>query len=390
MKRLIILVCALLLSACASTAIRPAVPPAAQLFSDQGFAPASEDVGAAQILAVTPAMKRYVDDALRSQRDKPPHRALFDALYRRDQLKIEYDSANTRTAAQTFEARAGNCISLVLMTAALGREMGLQVRYQRVNVDENWSRAGSLYISSGHVNIMLGRAKQYQAGYDASAFLVIDFLPPADIRNLDAQEIEENTVLAMFMNNRAAEALVAGQLDNAYWWARSAILQDPDFYSAYNTLGVIYKQHGDLALAERTMRYMARLTPSSTVPLYNLARILDSMGRDAEARAVREQLAQMEPNPPFYYFNLGQKAMQEGNYYKARALFARELERQPGYHEFHFWLALAAYKLGDLRLADKHLKLALENSTTRRDHELYAGKLERLRAEGIRLRGGPD
>ncbi|UMR31239.1 hypothetical protein MJ904_03045 [Massilia sp. MB5] len=388
MKRLIVLVCALLLSACSSTAIHPAAPPAAQLFSDSSFAAASADVGADQILAATPAMKRYVDEALRSQRDKPPHRALFDALYRRDQLKIEYDSATTRTAAQTFEARSGNCISLVIMTAALAREMGLQVQFQSVYVDESWSRSGSLYISSGHVNIVLGRNKMFQTGYDASAYLVIDFLPPADIRSLDARPIDEKTVLAMFMNNRAAESLVEGKLDNAYWWARGAILQDPDFYSAYNTLGVIYKQHGDLAMAERTMRYMAQLTPSSTVPLYNLARILDSMGRDAEAKTVREQLARMEPNPPFHYFNLGLKAMEEGQYFKARALFAREVERQPGYHEFHFWLALAAYKLGDLRLADKHLKLALENSTTRRDHELYAGKLERLRAEGIRLRGG--
>jgi hypothetical protein len=41
---------------------------------------------------------------------------------------IEYDSTVTRTAAQTYAARAGNCLSLVIMTAAFAEELGLRVR----------------------------------------------------------------------------------------------------------------------------------------------------------------------------------------------------------------------------------------------------------------------
>ena len=43
---------------------------------------------------------------------------------------------------------------------------------------------------------------------------------------------------------RAAEALAGGDVGGAYWWARAAIRQDPQFISAYNTLGVIYRRHG--------------------------------------------------------------------------------------------------------------------------------------------------
>jgi hypothetical protein len=49
------------------------------------------------------------------------------------------------------------------------------------------------------------------------------------------------------------------------------------------------------------------------------------------------------------------------------------------YHEFHFWLAVAN-QLGNLRAADKHMALAVDNSTTRGDHDLYAAKLDRMRA----------
>jgi len=33
----------------------------------------------------------------------------------------------------------------------------------------------------------------------------------------------------MYMNNRAVETLARGNLDDAYWWARAAILEDPHF-----------------------------------------------------------------------------------------------------------------------------------------------------------------
>ena len=41
---------------------------------------------------------------------------------------------------------------------------------------------------------------------------------------------------------------------------------------------------------------------------------------------------------------------------------------------------MSQYQLGNLREADKHMKQALENSTTRGHHDLYAAKLDRIRA----------
>ena len=54
------------------------------------------------------------------------------------------------------------------------------------------------------------------------------------------------------------------------------------------------------------------------------------------------------------------------------------MARAPDYHEFHFWLAVTYFGLGEVEPARRHLTLAMKNSTTRRDHDLYAAKLARL------------
>ncbi|MES2261040.1 MAG: tetratricopeptide repeat protein [Pseudomonadota bacterium] len=378
MKRLFILLTAILLSACASVA----PPPAAYLFQDQLFSPPGAGVGdAGPIFALTPEMQRYADAVVHGEDKRDRQAALFDALYKKDKLQLEYDSAITRTAAQTFAARRGNCLSLVIMTAALARAMDMSVQYQSVSVEETWSRSGSLYFASGHVNLVLGK-NRFDDGrtYDRNKYMIIDFQPPEETKNMVTLQIEEKTVIAMFMNNRAAEALARHELDDAYWWAKQAIAHDPAFVNTYNTLGIVYQHHGNLVQAESALRYAYARQPDSTIAMFNLAQVLESQGRSSEAAALKAQLARLEPNPPFYYFNLGRQAMQEGDYQKARSLFARELERSPYYHEFHFWMAVAAFNLGDLKTADKHMKLALENSATRGDHDLYAAKLDRLKS----------
>ena len=70
--------------------------------------------------------------------------------------------------------------------------------------------------------------------------------------------IEEKTILAMYMNNRAAESLAGGRIDDAYWFARAAVLQDPDFMTPYNTLGVVYQRHGNLGEAGARPRLRPR------------------------------------------------------------------------------------------------------------------------------------
>lgn len=383
--RLLTLCLVALLGGCASQqALHAPVQQSAiqPLFQDQRFVPPTEPVNGDHLFTITDAMRRYLaDEVAHNLKGRDVRQALFDALYRKDKLKLEYDSAMTRNAQQAFEARTGNCLSLVIMTAALAHELGLDVQYQRVITDDAWSRSGNLYFSSSHVNLVLGQPKfSLNKGYNSTQYMTVDFIPLPENAKVQAQPLEETTIVAMYMNNRAAELLVQNKLDDAYWWARQAIVTDPSFLNSYNTLGVIYQHHGDTPAAERILRYAHQLDGKNTIFMHNLAQTLEDQGRQDEAKALRLELARLEPYPPFYFFNLGRKAMEQGDFARARNLFLRELDRSPDYHEFHFWLAVADFKLGNLKEADEHMRLAMENSTTRGDRDLYTAKLDRIKA----------
>jgi tetratricopeptide (TPR) repeat protein len=368
------------LAACASAPQAPLLRPEA-LLHDAAFAAPAERIDAGEVFALSEAMKHYLRFEIAPQlRRLGPKRGLVEALYRAGQLKLDYDAATTRNAAEAFDARAGNCLSLVIMTAALAKELRLSVDYQSAWLEETWSRNGGFYLRSGHVNLTLGqRAISAHAGWDPST-LTIDFLPAEEIRGLRTQSISESTVIAMFMNNRAAEALVRGRVNDAYWWAREAVMQAPAFWSAYNTLGVVYMHHGEPRAAEQVFARVLAQEPDNTRVMYNLARLYTTEGRSAEANALYARLAQIEPEPPFHFFNLGLAAMQRQDFKAAREWFEKEVARADYYHEFHYWLALANFRLGNLDQARKQLALAIENSPARGEHDLYAAKLAWLKS----------
>jgi len=384
MKVLLVALCGVLLASCATA---PDMPRDGRFFRDAKFAPPTERIRAADVFAVSPQMQRYVDEEIAPRaRTRGRQLALIDALYTNGELKLEYDSAMTRNAAQAFAARSGNCLSLVIMTAAFAKALDLPVEYQKVFVDDAWARTGDIYLAIGHVNLTLGHRKTDEGGFNSrlarkppeSDAMTIDFLPPEDMRSVQTRPLSEETVVAMYMNNRAVESLARGKTDEAYWWVREAIRQAPGFAIPYNTLGVVYRSHGDLEEAEAVLRAALAREPSNTQVMGNLVTVLAESGKLDESARLAQKLAQLEPEPPFAYFNRGMAALRAGDLHAAKALFERELRRDPDYHEFHFWLAVALMGLGDTSAAKEHLAIALRNSTTRNDRDIYAAKLDRL------------
>jgi Flp pilus assembly protein TadD len=377
-NRLPYLALCLLVAGCAQA---PVAKSPGGLFRDELFAAPTQQISAREVFALSEAMTRYLKVGLADQLQKGARQALIDAVSQ-GQLKLEYDSVSTRNAAEAFDAKAGNCLSLVIMTAAFAKALGLEVQYNSAAVGDLWSRSGNIYFLNGHVNVTLGkRYSDPRTLYDTAELMTIDFLPGAEMRALRTKPIDEPTIVAMFMNNRAAEALVRGRLDDAYWRAREAMRQSPTFWGAYNTLGVVYLRRGLPDAAELAFRRVLENEPENTRAWANLALTLDKLGRPVEAAAADRELARIERHAPFHFFHLGIAAMEAGDFKAARTSFAKEVRRAPEYHEFHFWLGLAELRLGNIEAARAELALALEHSTTRRDHDLYAAKLDRLSAQ---------
>ena len=381
-KRLTTWLLAALLAGCAAA---PPVAPTAPLLHDEFFAPPAERPDPEALFVLSDEMKRYAAAELRSSPLRhDPRRALIDALYSRGELGLKYDASVTRNAMQAFEARAGNCLSLVIMTAAFAKHLGLPVRYRSVLVEEMYTRQGDLTMASGHVNLVLDRLPQnLHSGPMEPGALMVDFLPPEELRGQRSVTVNERTIVAMFMNNRAVEMLSQGLVDTSYAWAREAVRQDPSFGAAINTLGVIYLRAGHHIEAEAVFRALLTQEPDHVSALTNLVRLLQRDGRPSEAQALGEQLARLQPQPPFHFYDLGRQAMARREFKSARDLFRRELRRQPYQHEVHFWAAQAAAQLGDTAGAVRHLRQAMENSPDSGSHDAYAGKLAHLRASRL-------
>lgn len=369
------------LTACTTTQTPQSSIPT-HLFQDHLYAAPSELIDHQQLFKVNAEMRQFIATYITPDlKHKSMQQALFDALYHKGQLRLTYDASITRNAADTFAARAGNCLSLVIMTAALAKEMDLTVQYQNIVVDQNWSRSGELYFSNGHVNIVLGKKRfDSRQSYDKSYWLTIDFLPPEDTAGQKSFELEEKTIVAMYMNNRAAESLARNQLDQAYWWAREAISADANFATAYNTLGVIYYRSKHVDAAYHASLHARQLSPDNTSAMANMVQILTSLGKVDEAQKLEAQLAQVQPVAPFYFFKQGLAAMEKSDFKQAKLWFEKELARAPDYHEFHFWLGLAHYRLGEFKQAEEQLNLAKESSLNKKDHALYQAKLDHLHA----------
>ncbi len=377
-----VLLCALI-GACAETRVVPEAP--AFLFQDEAFSAPQEQFRAEELFTLSEPMRHFLTHDIAAQlHHEGPTNGLLEALYTRNQLKLTYDASRTRNASEAFDARAGNCLSMVIMTSAFAKALGLPVEYNAAGYEEVWSRSGDFLLGSGHVNISVG--SRDVVSRTVARPLTVDFLPPEDVRGLPSREIAEQTIVAMYMNNKSVEALFNGHVDEAYGWARAAIQRSPDFASSYNTLGIVYLHHGDRAQAARVFGYALELAPRNTAVIANLADVYSQMGDEAQATALRARLAKIDPNPPYHFFNLAMEAIERNDYTAARSLLAKEVARADYNHEFHYWLGVVYFKLGDLDRARRQLTLAMEKSASRGEHDLYAAKLAWLHE----LARGPD
>lgn len=377
MKWLLLPVVTLLLAACASTPMLRAAP---DLFNDSWFRPPSVPIDASQVFALSDRMRDYVHTDIAPQLRRDGNQlGLFNALQDSGQLKLEYDADITRNAAEAFAARTGNCLSLAILTAALASEIGLDVQFQNVLGERTISRNGDLLFYNDHVNLELRETRnEDRAVAHSKAAMVIDFLPARDRRGHAVRSVSKSTLMAMYMNNRAAESLAAGKIDDAYWWARSAIQQEPRYTATYNTLGVIYRRHGQNQQALSLLNYALTLEPGNIAAMSNIIPLLNQFGNTRESAQWQQRLHQLQSLPPFYFFEQGRLAMQEQQFERARELFAKEIERTKYYHEFHFWLGMAYVGLHKPELARKHFNIAKANATTRADTTRYQEALDAL------------
>jgi len=291
---------------------------------------------------------------------------------------FEYRDHFTRTASETVLSRQGNCMSLVVLSAALAEVLNVPVEFYDIDVEPIWDRRGGFYLVNGHVNLRLLPPVNHNMVLFRGSEVLVDFLPERSVRAYQRNRVNKHQLTAMFYNNIAAEALVNADYDLAYGLVKKSIQLDPQYVAAINTLAVIYRHKGYDNEAENVYRSALLLDPRDLSTLHNLALILGEQGRLDEWREVHKVLELARINNPFYYFDMAQQAYFDRQYQDALVWYKRAVEKADYRHEFYFGLSRAYWATGDERLAEKNLKRALALSDTS-NKQRYQRKLQALR-----------
>ena len=129
--------------------------------------------------------------------------------------------------------------------------------------------------------------------------------------------------------------------------------------------------------------------PGNTRAMSNLALVLHDQGRRRRRRAeLTRKLERMEPNPPFAISSAAWRRCSEGNYTAGQGACSRkEVDRAAVLPRVPFLAGARRARPGRDREARKHMAIAVENSTTREDHDLYAAKLAPAASEGAGASG---
>ncbi|ABV86163.1 Tetratricopeptide TPR_2 repeat protein [Shewanella pealeana ATCC 700345] len=390
MKRSILLLilqltlCTLLVSGCASQGLKTS-DDLTVYFHDEYFSPAQE-------LPDADTLFELPEDALNSLR-----RELTRSKGYQHQSKVmlhewlanyinaadggfRYADNVTRSARDTFDDREGNCLSLVVLTAALAKELAVKVEFQEIDIPPVWDRQGGFYLVNGHINLKLLPQDKGNVFNISTQSIQIDFLPERAMQGYQKRRVSRAIVVSMFYNNIAAEALVEGNYDRAYGLLKLALKQEELFLPALNTLAVLYRYKGLDQQAEVLYKYVLSVQPEDMNALNNYAIMLSAQDRLDEWSDVHKVMELARIRNPYYYYGMAQQAYFDKEYQDALIWYKRAIAKADYRHEFYFGLSRTYWVTGDLSRAEQSLEKALKLTTDEHNKRRYQAKLHAMRS----------
>ncbi len=361
-----------LVAACASAPGRGGGPRVSvdELLSGGPLAPLPGPVADEQVLALTPEMRAFLAEHVASGADRVTRlRQLGSAVIHGEGFHLAYDET-TRTAAATFEARRGNCLSFSSLFVALARELGIDARFQEVDTPPDWSYRAETFVLNRHVDVLvdLGRDGEH----------VVDFNMEDFRTSYDRRAISDGRALAHVFNNLGVERMQAGEAGLALGYLRRAARHDPSFAPAWTNLGILYARAGQPLYAEAAHLRALRSDPSNLVAMSNLAGLYERQGDRTRASEYRQLASQHRSRNPYYLFQLAREAFQAGDYGGAAGRLEDAIRRKRNEDQFYFLLGMCRLKQGDEAGARRWLAKAEEVAATDALKRRYASKMDIL------------
>ena len=321
-------------------------------------------------LFLSDELKEQLDSYIGYVRDDRKRVELLqDFLYDEANLGIIYSAEKTHTAMELYNARSGNCLSAMNLYVAMARHLGIEARFQRVDVQPSWDKRGGLLVLSQHINAT-GR-------FDQTIRYVADFTPEIALQQLTSKVISDTQARALYFNNLGVEALVAHNYEGAIAYFKNALFLDPENAIAWNNVGAAFNRIGDRALAQYSYRTAFELDGNSATAIANLAKFYHAQGDTRRARAYELAIERFNAMNPYYHYAQGHVAYGEGDLALARKAFERALALKEEEPDFYVALGRIYFEQGDLVAARKLSREAEELVLL--NEEIYRPSNSRLR-----------
>lgn len=353
------------------------------LLNDDLFQPMAEVVESPeQIFALPDQVKIDIRSLTRSSdsaREKTD--ALLTYLFSKKGTNLLYQNDATLTAAETLAARQANCLSLTILSYSLAQELGLHVEFRDIKIPEYWTQNNGQSLLNGHVNLNVvgGLNVKTNGNLDYSVFsYVIDFGVQSNKSHFPSVVLKQSQVIAMFYNNKAAEAMVYGKDDLAYTYLKAAIKAYPLAAESWNNLAVLYRKKQQFNLAEKAYLLSAKLDPEQLNSKANLALLYEVTGQTEKAGQLKRLVDSKRNQNPYYHIMLGDESFASGDVQSAIGHYRKSLTLDKKSAEALFGLAKAHLSLGMTDKAEQYLRSAARSAPNRAERDRYQGKLDRL------------
>ena len=182
----------------------------------------------------------------------------------------------------------------------------------------------------------------------------------------------------MYSRNKAADAIIRKNYNQAYWLLRDALSYTPFDQHAINMMAVVHQNVGLKKDAENLYQYGIKYASDKLDLLRNYHIYLKKEHRFNDAKEINTQLSQIKTTNPFDWILLGHTAFKQGKYSESKRYYARAAKVAPYLHQAYMGIAKSEFKLGNFHAAKVALNVAREKAFDDKTKLLYQAKLTAL------------
>lgn len=310
LKMGVLLSLALLLGSC--TSIPDVKPSAQELAQVHRFLAAYPELDAEEetrrFLHMTEEMKSYTDLFVRRKGGAGERLTqIFKSIHDPSTIGVTYDVDAHFNAEQVFKHGRANCLSYSALFVSMSRHVGLQAKFQEVDLPPSWSLGDKdLLLRFRHVNVMIpvGSGREKVADFRLDRFS--HFYP--------RRVIGDHVALSLHYNNLAIEAMFEDDWEQVFKHLKAALVADPKRVVAWSNLGIALRRNDRLDLAEIAYRHALHLNSRDYSVMNNLAQLYRLIGRGDLASFYNDRSSSHRLKNPYFHFANAQREYRAKNY----------------------------------------------------------------------------